>query len=74
MTIREREDKLRNDIRDARRKMLDDAINFWLDNQEHTDGYRAYMIERAVSEYMELVSELNGMGIKELRQVKKDLG
>lgn len=74
MDISKKTDKLRNDIRKARRKILFDTINFWLDNQEHTDGYRTYMIEIAVSEYMEFVEEIGDMDIETLDSVREDLG
>ena len=74
MDISKKTDKLRNDIRKARRKLLFDTINFWLNNQEHTDGYRVYMIEMAVSDYMEFVEEIGDMDIETLDSVREDLG
>ena len=36
-----------------RKKLLYSQIDFWLNAKEHTEGYRAYMIEKLVSDFME---------------------
>lgn len=65
-------DETLNSVKEATKRMkralLDFEINFWL-NEKHTSGFIAYQIEKAVTEYLDDIAEIDAMSEEEVNNV-----